>query len=478
MVIKKLSKKLKDVTGLGKGEHHYQRAFELVKEGDYNQAINFFKTASKKFKSEKNLLMEKRANSNILIYKYLDTKKAEEKILLIKEIIKSLEGLQEIERMCPPHDLVYCREVVDELTNVRNELLSSISEREWDRQRLEQEIRIDRIKDSVREIEAKEKELLLANNFLRSYLSSKDLELQLENSEKVIEIFKKLPSIIDIEVLGRSVETERIILEVEARRLEIQAHFEKNHIKKVDLYQKTAKIFKKIGNKELYTFKYLVYDKHINNSEERYLFNSACAIFYEAVHQAKDAFDFKDIINKLKNSAGLFSRCGDEEWRLRCEKIIQSLNKKATCWLCKNEIVGQRINFNEYSLPIPPYFRNLASKDSRLSNLLNLAEDKIVLCKLCSSLLQNIVAAQTNKLARRYQEEMDKKEKILRNYLEDSIKETKEGLEKIRGEFYDIRAQVLKEMNSIQELDSGLKNLTDLNLEGESEEVKEGKDGL
>jgi Mg2+ and Co2+ transporter CorA len=97
---------------------------------------------------------------------------------------------------------------------------------------------------------------------------------------------------------------------------------------------------------------------------------------------------------------------------------------------------------------------------------------------LCSSLLQNIVAAQTNKLARRYQEEMDKKEKILRNYLEDSIKETKEGLEKIRGEFYDIRAQVLKEMNSIQELDSGLKNLTDLNLEGESEEVKEGKDGL
>lgn len=469
MVIKRISKKIKDVTGLGNGEHHYQRAFELVRERNYNQAIAFFEIASKKFKNEKNQLMDRRTLANILIYKYQDTRKKDEKVALIKDIIDSLKELEQIEEMKPPHNLVYCDEIIEELTNKRNELIATVSGKAWDDQEYEQEVRIEKIEKSLKEPD-EDKIYVAANNLLRSYLSSKDQEHQLKYCKKIIEVFKELRPIEEIEVLERSVETERIIMEAEARQYEIQAHLEKNYLDKVKLYQNAAQIFKEIEKKELFTFKYLVYDKHINNGEERYFLNSANALFYEAVHEAKDGLNFGDVVRKLEDSAKLFSKCDNEEWRIRCEKIIKSLNKKAICWMCKNEIQGQRINFNEYPVAISPYFRYLSEKDHKIADSLNLEENRVVLCKLCYLLLQNMIAGQVDKIIKKSLKELEKREGDLKLYLEESIKEGKEELEKLRQEFYDVRGEVLKGLSSVEDIDEEIENLTRLNLEKVSEE--------
>lgn len=477
MVIKEISKKIKDIAGLGNGEHHYQKAFELVMKRNYNQAIASFEIASKKFKNEKNQLMDKRALANILIYKYQDTNKKDEKVALIKDIITSLKELEQIEEMKPPHNLVYCDEVIEELTNKRNELIATVSGKAWDDQEYEQEIRIEKIEKSLKETD-ENKVYVTANNLLRSYLSSKDQEHQLEYCERVMVAFRKLRPIEEIEVLERSVETERIIMEVEARQYEIQAHLERNHLDKVKLYQNAAQVFKEIGKKELFTFKYLVYDKHIDSGEERYFLNAANALFYEAVHEAKEGLNFGDVVKKLENSAKLFSRCGSEEWRIRCEKIIKSVNKKAICWMCKNEVQGQRINFNEYPVTISPYFKYLLEKDPKITNSFNLEENKVVLCQLCYLLLQNMVAGQVNRVIKKSLKELEKKERDLKLYLEESIKEGKGELEKLRQEFYDVRGEVLKGLSSVEDIDEEIKSLTGLNLEKVSEENLEESNDL
>ncbi|MDI6785436.1 MAG: hypothetical protein QMD92_01880 [bacterium] len=476
MVVKKLSKKIKDITGLGNGEHHYLRAFELVKERNYKQAIISFKTASKKFKSEKNQFMDKRVLANILIYTYQDTDEKDKKVALIKDIINSLKDLEQIEGMKPPHDLVYCDEIVEELTNKRNELVATISEKAWGDQEYEQDIRIEKIERSLREVDG-DKVYKIANDSIRAYLSSKDQEHQLKYCEKIIEVFKMLQPIEEIEVLERSVETERIIMEVRARQNEIQAHLEKNYIDKIKLYQSAAQIFKKIGRKELFTFKYLVYDKHVNNGEERYFFNLASALFYEAIHEAMDGLNFGSAIEKLENSANLFFRCDNEEWRIRCEKIIGSLNKKAICWVCRNEVQGQRINFNEYPITISSYFKHLSEKDHEMAASFNLKENKIVLCKVCSLLLQSMVAGQINKIIKKNLEGLEKRERDLKSYLDESIKEGKEELKKLRQEFYDIRGDVLKDLSSIENIDAEIKSLTNSDFEEVSrEDIEESVD--
>lgn len=479
MVIKNISKKIKDVTGLGDGKHHYQRAFDFIKERNYKQAISFFEIASKKFKNEKNQLMNKRTRANILICKYQDTHKKDEKVALIKDIVTNLKELEQIEEMDPPYNLVYCDEIIERLTNERNKLVATISERAWSDQEYEQDTRIEKIEKSLRKIEG-DKMQTIANDLMKAYLSSKEQEHQLEYSEKIIEAFKKLGPIEKIEALEKSVETERIIMEAEGRRNEIKAHMEKNHIDKVKLYQDAAQVFKKIGRKELFTFKYLVYDNHTNNGEERYFFNLANALFYEAIHEAKVSFDFGNVIKKLENSAKLFSDCNNEEWRIQCEKIIKSLSKRATCWICKNEVQGQRINFNEYPITISSYFKHLLKENDKLTTSFNLEENKVILCKLCSLLLQNVVAGQVNKISKKSferlaLEKLEEKGENLKLYLDESIKEEKEELKKLKEEFYDLKAKTLKDLNPIKDIDIKTKDLTNLDLK-ETLEENIGKD--
>ncbi|MBU0599690.1 hypothetical protein KKB54_00810 [bacterium] len=506
MVLKKIINKFKDAKsdkGIDNGQYHYQKAFDLVKIKNFGQAILSFEAASQKFKKEKDQLMEKRSFANALIYKYLNAKDGDEQVGLIKEIVHNLKGFDEIERMSFPYDLILSGELIEELTNKRNELVASVSSQAWQTRKQEEkveeeaseerigeigrsleeeiveevrEVRFTEIEESLKEPEKKDKIIEVTNELIKAYLSSKDQERQLRYSEKIIEILKKLPPIAQIGILGGKVEIEGVILEVEARRYENLADLNKDHGEKVKLYLDAASTFKEIEKKKLLTFKYLVTDGHTNNGEERYLYNSACAIFYEAVREAKGTFNFEGVIKKLKEASRLFSNCGDEKWRVRCEKMIENLEKGATCWICKNNFKGYRVNYYEYFVDISPYFKHFVI-ENKLSSSVDIEENTVVLCRLCILLLQDIVMECSNKIINKRLEEPEDKKDDLKLYLEEVIKEGKSEIEKLRNELSEIKEVVLKRLNSVKDVDAEIdaeinaeiKKLAEINLKNRSE---------
>lgn len=346
----------------------YEKAKEAVEKKEYRKASLLFEKAARMYQKNGEKKLFHRATINAFLYEYKHATDKVYKVNLAAKIIKLLEGIEEIEDLDKPYNTIPASFLKEKLIQERTHLLSVISEKEWSKVKEPQSVAAK----IEAEIAKEEKEWENANKLLLFYLRAKSGAAQLKVAERLCFELSKLRKIERFPPLeNRYVDVECLINEIKARILEVRAIYEKDFLKRASIYKEAAKEFEKMEEKELYTYKYMNVEGCKESARERFLLNSALSVFWETFSNFYKNSTLEQIKEGFLKARTLFSECSHSLWVKRVNKILENLEKEATCWLCHRKVWGLKVNFNEWSLSL---------KEA----------ESVPICRVCATILKKL----------------------------------------------------------------------------------------
>lgn len=355
----------------------YQEAREAAAKGEHRKASILFEKAARLYQKEGDKKLFHKATVNAFIHEYKHAKERVYKANLATKIIRLLQTIEEIEDMEKPYNTVPASFLREKFLKERSRLMEAVSEQEWAKIKEPQSL-VAQIESAIAR-EGGEKEWVNANKLLALYLRAKDGESQIKIAERLCHELSKLQKIERFPPLeNRYVEVDSLIDEIKARIKEVQALKEKDFEHRASLYAEAAALFERMGERELLCYKYMMVRSCKESSKERHILNMALSKFWETFSKFYKDSKLEEIKEGFLEVRQLFTESGESAWIKKVNNILEHLSREGKCWFCQRSVWGFKVNFDEYKI---------FAKDV----------ETIIVCKVCSTLLQKICAKITKR---------------------------------------------------------------------------------
>lgn len=202
------------------------------------------------------------------------------------------------------------------------------------------------------------------------------------------------------------VPADQLMAEVEGRLIERRLG-DASSAELAAVHREAAEAFGRCSDHRLVTYPHHHRgDAHVETGRARHLYHTGMAL----VHTAKDLVgtDPDQAGRMLGQAIPAFAGCGDEEWQERCMTRLKRLQTRRTCWVCHREFPGEGDYYDAVSADVTPFVQAHSARAGHDTSSIDVAGGRVVLCKVCESIIEARVKGRIPALREQLVQEMER----------------------------------------------------------------------